>query len=99
MKVQDSQYDPGLRLMKDGNAVAGLLQEVFGVEMTDNQAQCATCGAVSLIGELLVFGGTMGSVLRCPKCQEMMMRIVSRHNDLWLDMQGISYMRKERVTL
>ena len=97
--MQDSQNNPGLELMRDGNAVAGLLQEVFGVEMTANQAQCASCGAVSQLGELLVFGRTMGSVLRCPKCQEMMMRIVSRSNDIWLDMQGISSLRKERVML
>jgi hypothetical protein len=75
---------------------AGLLEEVFGADMTANQAQCAACGSISLLGELLVFGGTMGSVLRCPRCQEMIMRINSRPGSLWLDMQGISYLRQER---
>ena len=32
-------------LMLDGNAVAGLLQEVFAVEMTTALEACAGCGA------------------------------------------------------
>ncbi len=31
---------PGL----DGNAIGGLLQEVFGTDMTNAEAACATCG-------------------------------------------------------
>ena len=97
--MQDSQNDSSQELTLDGNAVAGLLHEVFGAEMTTSQAQCAACGAVSRIGELLVFGGAMGSVLRCPRCQAMMMRIVSRDDALWLDMQGISFLRKDKGSL
>ena len=29
----------------DGNAIGGLLHEVFGTDMTDAEATCATCGA------------------------------------------------------
>ena len=32
-------------LMLDGNAVAGLLQEVFAVEITTAVGTCASCGA------------------------------------------------------
>ena len=35
----------------DGNAAAGLLQEIFGREMTVAVATCASCGAVAPIGE------------------------------------------------
>ena len=34
----------------DGNAAAGVLQEIFGIEMTTVAATCATCGAVAPIG-------------------------------------------------
>ena len=34
-------------LMLDGNAVAGLLQEVFAAEMTTATGTCAGCGASS----------------------------------------------------
>jgi hypothetical protein len=95
--MQDSQYDPSHALMMDGNAVAGLLQEVFGAEMTANRAQCAHCGDVNMLGALLLFGGAMGSVLRCPGCEDVMMRLAVRRDSLWLDMQGISYLRLERV--
>jgi hypothetical protein len=83
--------------MLDGNAVAGLLEEVFGAEMTLNRAKCAHCGEVNMLGALLLFGGAMGSVLRCPGCEGMMMRLVARREALWLDMQGTSYLRLERV--
>ncbi len=97
--MQDSHYEPGDELVLDGNSVAGPLQEVFGIEMTDSLAKCASCGSLSHLGELLVFGGAMGSVMCCPRCHEMMLRLVSRPGDLWLDMRGISYLRRERDTL
>src|ERR1700744_5394636 len=34
----------------DGNGAAGLLQEIFGREMTVAVATCASCGAVAPIG-------------------------------------------------
>ena len=37
-------------LMLDGNAVAGLLQEVFGTEMTTTLETCAGCGATESMG-------------------------------------------------
>ncbi len=97
--MQDAQYDPSRELVLDGNAVAGQLQEVLGAEMTSNPARCAHCGRVSMLGALLLFGGAMGNVLRCPWCQGMMMRIVARREALWLDMQGISHLRLEREAL
>lgn len=98
--MQDSQYDPSRdELMLDGNGAAGLLQEVFGAEMTANLARCAHCGELNMLGALLLFGGAMGSVLRCPWCEGMMMRIVARPDAFWLDMQGTSYLRLARTAL
>lgn len=91
--MQDTKYEPACELMLDGNAVAGLLQELFGAEMTANSAQCAHCGKVSMLGAMLLFGGAMGNVLRCPWCEEVTMRILARNGNFWLDMQGISYLR------
>ena len=42
------------RLMLDGNAVAGLLQEVFAVEMTTAIETCNACGATNEVGALHV---------------------------------------------
>src|SRR5918994_847687 len=52
-------------LMLDGNAVAGLLQEVFAVEMTTAIETCNACGATNEVGALHVFRGA-GIVMRCP---------------------------------
>jgi hypothetical protein len=37
-------------LMLDGNAVAGLLQEVFAVEMTTAIGTCGECGTAGRVG-------------------------------------------------
>ena len=62
-------------LMLDGNAAAGLLQEVFAVEMTTAIALCDTCGATDAVGALHVFRGA-GVVMRCPHCDNVLLTIV-----------------------
>src|SRR5262245_10442877 len=44
-------------LMLDGNAVAGLLQEVFAVEMTTALETCDGCGATAPVGAVHVYRG------------------------------------------
>lgn len=83
-------------LMLDGNAAAGVLQEVFGAEMTANPARCAHCGQLSMLGALLAFGGAMGAVLRCPYCGGVVMRLLDRPEALWLDLQGATHLRLMR---
>ena len=51
----------------DGNALGGLLMEVFGREMTDADGACGTCGTVHRVGAMLVYRGP-GDVVRCPTC-------------------------------
>jgi hypothetical protein len=84
--------EPGDQLMLDGNAAAGLLQEIFGDEMTAHSARCAHCGRRSMIGALLAFGREMGTVLRCPHCLQVMLRAVERPDGILLDMQGMAYL-------
>ena len=50
-----------------GNALGGLLMEVFGREMTDADGCCATCGTVNPLGAMRVYRGA-GDVMRCPTC-------------------------------
>jgi len=33
----------------DGNALGGMMMEVFGREMTDAQGSCASCGTINAI--------------------------------------------------
>jgi hypothetical protein len=75
-------------LMLDGNAVAGLLQEVFGAEMTTATGTCANCGANEAVGATHVFQGA-GVVLRCPHCDDVLVKIVRAETRLWIDFRGV----------
>ena len=74
--------------MLDGNAVAGLLQDVFVVETTTAIATCAGCGAPSPMGATHVFRGA-GFVLRCPACANAMVTLVRGDGRLWIGFPGI----------
>jgi NAD(P)-dependent dehydrogenase (short-subunit alcohol dehydrogenase family) len=52
-------------LWLDGNALAGLLEELFATELTDAPHGCGACGAVRAIGAHRLYRGA-GLVLRCP---------------------------------
>ena len=53
----------------DGNALGGLLIDVFGREMTDARGCCANCGRVHAMGALIVYRSGPGDVARCPTCE------------------------------
>lgn len=95
--MREIHDDMGYQLMLDGNAAAGLLREVFAAEMTVSPARCANCGRVHTLGQLLAFGRPMGTVLRCPTCEEVMIRIVERPGDVWVDVRGVRYLKMERA--
>jgi Zn finger protein HypA/HybF involved in hydrogenase expression len=76
-------------LKLDGNAIAGLLQEIFSVEMTSADATCAGCGKVSLIGAVDVYANAPGVVVRCPACGQVLMRVVKGRGRCWVDLAGI----------
>ena len=75
-------------LMLDGNAVAGLLQEVFAVEMTTAVGTCGGCGAAEPVGAIHVYRGA-GIVLRCPHCDNALVKIVRSETRLWIDFPGV----------
>jgi Family of unknown function (DUF6510) len=74
--------------MVDGNAIAGLLQEVFAVEMTTAVGTCTNCGASEAIGAVHVYRGA-GVVLRCPHCANVLAKIVRDDSRVWFDMPGV----------
>ena len=74
--------------MLDGNAVAGLLQEIFAVEMTTAIGTCNGCGASEPIGAVRVFLGA-GAVLRCPHCDNALVKIVRSDERVWMSLPGV----------
>jgi hypothetical protein len=75
-------------LKLDGNAVAGLLREIFTVEMTSAENTCAGCGRVHPVGALQVYVNAPGVVIRCPSCEQVLMRVVRGRGRVWLDLTG-----------
>ena len=75
-------------LMLDGNAVAGMLQEVFAVEMTTTLGTCGNCGATDELGATHVFRGA-GVVVRCPHCDNVLVKIVEGGERLWIGFPGV----------
>jgi hypothetical protein len=61
----------------DGNAIAGLMVDVFGREMTAAVGCCAGCGAVNAMAALLVFRSGPGDVVRCPACGTVVLVVSS----------------------
>jgi len=90
--------DLNRELMLDANATAGLLYEIFGVEMTASPTECAHCGNEGEVGELLAFMHGPGVVLRCSKCENVVLRIVRTTEAILLDARGAVYLRLARYS-
>ena len=80
------------RLKLDGNAIAGLLQEVFTVEMTTAIETCRACGATDALGALHVFQGA-GIVMRCPHCDNALITIVKGNAHVCIGFAGVRTLR------
>jgi hypothetical protein len=83
--------DGELRL--DGNAAAGLLDQLFAFEITTAAATCVGCGRETAIGALDVYDRQMGAVLRCPGCDGLMI-CATRIRGVWrVDFSGLRMLR------
>jgi hypothetical protein len=77
-------------LRLDGNAIGGLLLEVFGVEMTTATEVCGSCGTADLVARLEVYVQAPGTVVRCAHCHAVLMRVVRGPERTWLDLSGLA---------
>ena len=73
----------------DGNALGGVLSEVFVADLTMATTTCARCGDVSSFAVLDVFLDAPGVVARCRGCGAVQLRLVRSETRLWLDLTGI----------
>ncbi len=74
----------------DGNAIAGLLMEIFGVEMTTATGECAGCGAVAVVAEAIVYLEAPGMVARCRSCDAVQMVVVDVRGTKCVDLRGLA---------
>jgi hypothetical protein len=81
----------------DGNAVAGELSRVFAIDVTAAVGQCAHCGTRKRLAESHVYMHGAGAVARCAVCENVLLRLVSIHQDVFLDTRGMTYLRFETL--
>lgn len=73
----------------DGNAIAGDLFDVFGVELTTARFSCAACGAASVIAETVVYLRGPGRVVRCRACGGLLAVFVTIRGVNCVDLLGM----------
>ena len=74
----------------DGNAIGGLLQEVFGHEMTAAVGTCASCDWVGPVAETMVYLRAPGTVVRCRTCTRVLMVFVEVRGRNCVDLTGLA---------
>jgi hypothetical protein len=72
----------------DGNAIGGLLLELFGIELTAAPCVCGGCGAREEVARLDVYVDCPGVVIRCRHCGDVMITIVCGRERTWVDLRG-----------
>jgi Zn finger protein HypA/HybF involved in hydrogenase expression len=72
----------------DGNAIGGLLLELFGVELTSAPCTCGGCGAREEVARLDVYVDCPGIVVRCRHCHAVMITIVKGRERTRVDLSG-----------
>ena len=94
--MENFPVDTSSELILDANAVAGLLMDIFGAEMTPEPSECASCGNQAEIGTLLAYTQGPGVVLRCSACGQVALRIVQTPGAIYLDARGLVYLKVRR---
>jgi hypothetical protein len=74
----------------DGNAIAGLLYDVFGAEMTPAATVCGHCGDSRPVAELVVYLRAPGTVVRCRTCTNILMVLVEARGVMCVDLNGLA---------
>ena len=74
----------------DGNAIGGMLIELFGTEMTTAVGTCAGCGTVRQVAEMAVYQPKLGTVVRCRSCDTVLMVFVQVRGVSCVDLRGLA---------
>jgi uncharacterized protein DUF6510 len=91
--MKDHSTDPAVERELDGNALGGMLEALFGADMTAVPGRCAHCGTVSMVGAMRAYTDAPGAVLRCPTCDEVILRVVETGTATYVDARGAAFLR------
>jgi len=76
----------------DGNAAAGMLSEVFALEVTGARGRCENCGNVGELGAARAFVEAPGVVIRCRACDAVLLVLVRGDGRYWLGVRGMTWL-------
>jgi ribosomal protein S27E len=76
----------------DGNAVGGVLGQVFAFEVTETRGRCDSCGAVTVLAEAYVYAHAPGAVVRCPTCDAVLAVVVEAEGRIRLGLRGLTWL-------
>jgi hypothetical protein len=76
----------------DGNAAAGELSKIFAMDVTAAEGQCAHCGATKRFAEAHLYMQSPGVVARCGVCENVLLRLVTVRQRMFLDLRGMTYL-------
>ena len=80
-------------LWSDGNALADPFHDLFAVEVTAAVGRCTNCRREAPMAEVRVFDHAPGVVARCPRCDQVLVRLVRGPGRAWLDLRGLAYLQ------
>jgi hypothetical protein len=72
----------------DGNAIAGVLETIFGRDMTTASGTCGHCGDERQLAEAMVYLRAPGVVARCRRCQGVLAVFVDVREVWSVDLSG-----------
>ncbi|WP_195908912.1 DUF6510 family protein [Microlunatus sp. Gsoil 973] len=74
----------------DGNALAGILEQLSGHDLTVSGCECAECGLSLVLAQVRVYDRGPGIVARCPGCDAVLLVITQRRGLSCVDLMGMS---------
>ncbi|WP_460626361.1 DUF6510 family protein [Intrasporangium mesophilum] len=80
-------------VVMDGNVLAGVLGEVFGVDVTAAIVTCVDCSREQAVAELVVYEAGMGATARCRGCGAVVLRAAQIRSEVVLDLRGSRVVR------
>ena len=82
----------------DGNAMAGMLGEIFVHDMTTARIACGGCGEIEPIGADHAYMQAPGVVLRCCHCEGVLFVINQSRGSYVLGLGGASWLEVAGVS-
>ena len=82
----------------DGNAVIGALSLALGVDVSEADLVCASCGSRHEVAETRVYRRAPGMVIRCPACGAAEIILVEIAHRFEVTLRGISRIELSRAS-